>query len=55
MIRVLVVEDSPLMCKILTSILNRDPEILVVSGCDQREGGGGTGALPQTGYHHHGH
>jgi two-component system chemotaxis response regulator CheB len=31
MIRVLVVEDSPLMCKVLTSILNRDPEILVAA------------------------
>jgi two-component system chemotaxis response regulator CheB len=29
-IRVLVVEDSPLMCKILTSRLNADPQILVV-------------------------
>ena len=29
MIRVLVVDDSPLMCKILTNILNCDPEILV--------------------------
>ncbi len=28
-IRVLVVDDSPLMCKILTSILNCDPQILV--------------------------
>jgi two-component system, chemotaxis family, protein-glutamate methylesterase/glutaminase len=30
-IRVLVVEDSPLMCKILTSILNRDPQIIVAA------------------------
>ncbi len=30
-IRVLVVDDSPLMCKILTNILNYDPEILVVA------------------------
>jgi two-component system chemotaxis response regulator CheB len=29
-IRVLVVEDSPLMCKVLTSRLNSDPQILVV-------------------------
>jgi len=28
-IRVLVVEDSPLMCKVLTNILNPDPHILV--------------------------
>ncbi|MFB3885946.1 MAG: chemotaxis response regulator protein-glutamate methylesterase [Thermodesulfobacteriota bacterium] len=28
-IRVLVVDDSPLMCKIITSILNCDPQILV--------------------------
>ena len=28
-IRVLVVEDSPLMCKILTTVLNSDPQILV--------------------------
>jgi len=31
MIRVLVVEDSPLMCKILTSMMNSDPKILVVA------------------------
>ncbi len=31
MIRVLVVEDSPLMCKILTTVLNADPQILVVA------------------------
>ncbi len=31
MIRVLVVDDSPLMCKILTSILNCDPQILVAA------------------------
>ena len=31
MIRVLVVDDSPLMCKILTNILNCDPEILVAA------------------------
>ena len=31
MIRVLVVDDSPLMCKILTSILNCDPQILVTA------------------------
>jgi two-component system chemotaxis response regulator CheB len=31
MIRVLVVDDSPLMCKILTNIMNCDPEILVVA------------------------
>jgi two-component system chemotaxis response regulator CheB len=30
-IRVLVVEDSPLMCKILTNMLNSDPQILVVA------------------------
>jgi two-component system chemotaxis response regulator CheB len=29
-IRVLVVEDSPLMCKILTNMMNSDPQILVV-------------------------
>lgn len=29
MIRVLVTDDSPLMCKILTNILNSDPQILV--------------------------
>jgi len=29
MIRVLVADDSPLMCKILTNILNTDPKILV--------------------------
>ncbi len=29
-IRVFVVEDSPLMCKILTTLLNNDPQILVV-------------------------
>jgi two-component system chemotaxis response regulator CheB len=28
--RVLVVEDSPIMCKVLTSLLNADPEIIVV-------------------------
>lgn len=28
-IRVLVVDDSPLMCKVLTNILNPDPQILV--------------------------
>jgi len=31
MIRVLVVEDSPLMCKILTTVMNSDPQILVVA------------------------
>ena len=31
MIRVLVVDDSPLMCKIITNILNCDPEILVAA------------------------
>ena len=31
LIRVLVVEDSPLMCKLLTSILNADPQIMVVA------------------------
>ncbi len=31
MIRILVVDDSPLMCKILTSILNCDPQILVAA------------------------
>ena len=31
MIRVLVVEDSPLMCKILTAMMNSDPQILVVA------------------------
>ena len=31
MIRVLVVDDSPLMCKIITSILNCDPQILVTA------------------------
>ncbi len=30
MIRVLVVEDSPLMCKVLTTAINADPQILVV-------------------------
>ena len=30
-IRVLVVEDSPLMCKVLTNILNSDPQILVAA------------------------
>ena len=30
MIRVFVVEDSPLMCKILVTLLNNDPQILVV-------------------------
>jgi two-component system chemotaxis response regulator CheB len=29
-IRVLVVDDSPLMCKILTNVMNCDPQILVV-------------------------
>jgi two-component system chemotaxis response regulator CheB len=29
-IRVMVVEDSPLMCKLLTSILNADPQTMVV-------------------------
>lgn len=31
MIRVLVVDDSPLMCKILTNIINCDPRILVAA------------------------
>jgi len=31
MIRVLVVDDSPLMCKIITNILNCDPEIVAVA------------------------
>ena len=31
MIRVLVVEDSPLMCKILTNLMNSDPQILVAA------------------------
>jgi two-component system chemotaxis response regulator CheB len=31
MIRVMVVDDSPLMCKILTNVLNCDPEILVTA------------------------
>jgi two-component system chemotaxis response regulator CheB len=31
MIRLLVVEDSPLMCKVLTSLINADPQILVVA------------------------
>jgi two-component system chemotaxis response regulator CheB len=31
MIRVLVVDDSPLMCKILTNIMNCDPRILVAA------------------------
>ena len=31
MIRVLAVEDSPLMCKILTTVMNSDPQILVVA------------------------
>jgi two-component system chemotaxis response regulator CheB len=31
MIRVLVVDDSPLMCKILTNIMNCDPQILVAA------------------------
>ncbi|MGZ3559348.1 MAG: protein-glutamate methylesterase/protein-glutamine glutaminase [Thermodesulfobacteriota bacterium] len=30
MIRVLLVEDSPLMCKVLTTVINADPQILVV-------------------------
>ncbi len=30
MIRVLVVDDSPLMCKLLTTVMNADPQILVV-------------------------
>ncbi|MBU1906515.1 MAG: chemotaxis-specific protein-glutamate methyltransferase CheB [Candidatus Omnitrophica bacterium] len=29
-IRVMVVDDSPLMCKVLTNILNSDPQIIVV-------------------------
>ncbi len=29
-IKVLVVEDSPLMCKVLTTILNSDPQLIVV-------------------------
>ncbi len=29
-IRVLVVEDSPVMCKIITNVLNADPQIIVV-------------------------
>ncbi len=31
MIRVLVVEDSPLMCKVLTNMMNSDPQILVAA------------------------
>ena len=31
MIRVLVVEDSPLMGKVLTNMMNADPQILVVA------------------------
>jgi two-component system chemotaxis response regulator CheB len=31
MIRVLVVDDSPLMCKVLTNIMNCDPQILVAA------------------------
>jgi two-component system chemotaxis response regulator CheB len=31
LIRVLVVDDSPLMCKILTNMMNCDPQILVVA------------------------
>ena len=31
MIRVLVVDDSPLMCKFLTNIMNCDPQILVAA------------------------
>ena len=31
LIRVLVVDDSPLMCKILTNIMNCDPQILVAA------------------------
>ncbi len=31
MIRVLVVDDSPLMCKILTNIINCDPQLLVAA------------------------
>lgn len=31
MIRVLVVDDSPLMCKLLTTVMNADPQILVVA------------------------
>jgi len=30
-IRVLLVEDSPLMCKVLTTVINADPQILVVA------------------------
>ncbi len=29
-VRVLVVDDSPLMCKVLTNLLNADPDIIVV-------------------------
>jgi len=31
MIRVLAVDDSPLMCKLLTTVMNADPQILVVA------------------------
>src|SRR4030042_5561502 len=34
MIRVLVVDDSPLMCKILTNIMNCDPRIFVAAGAN---------------------
>ena len=55
MIRVLVVDDSPLMCKILTNILNCDPEILVAGGRHARERGRRARASPQTGSHHDGY
>ena len=31
MIRVLVVDDSPLMCKLLTTVMNADPQVLVIA------------------------
>jgi len=34
MIRVLVADDSPLMCKLLTTVMNADPQILVVAAAN---------------------
>ena len=40
LIRVLVVDDSPLMCKILSNIMNCDPQILVAGvALDGKEAG----------------
>ncbi len=38
MIRVLVVDDSPLMCKLLTTVMNADPQILVVAVANDGKG-----------------